>query len=711
MAVDTGHVRAADPPADEKARAVEAQMTDEERFSLLYSLMVVVFGGGREPRVPADVPQIAGYVQGVERLGVPPLKISDAGLGVTNPGGGRPGDTATALPAGLALASTFNLALARASGALVGREVREKGFNVLCGGGMTLVRDPRCGRNFEYLSEDPWLGAVIAAETVIGTQSQGVVSMLKHISLNCNETNKFTLDALIDPAAHRESDLLAFQIAIERAEPGSLMCAYNKINGAYCSGNEPMLSALKGPIGFKGWVMSDWKAVYGWEFALAGLDQHSGAQLDDQEWFNQPLREAYARGEFPKERLSDMVRRILRSIYAAGIDDPPPAEPVDMAAHNESVLEVARQGIVLLKNQGGALPLAADVRRVAVIGGHAELGVLAGGGSSLVIPPGGYAADIPIGGDGPLAGLRHMAFFRSSPLAELKQLLPNASVAYDPGAYPRDAALLARRCDVTIVFATKLGCEGFDDPDLTLPYGQDALIDAVADAQPNTIVVLETGNPIDMPWRDKVRAIVQAWYPGQAGGKAIAEILTGAVNPSGRLPVTFPVDISQTPRPELPGYGEPFGAPNTISYDEGAEVGYRWFAKQQQRPLFAFGHGLSYTRFEHRGFDVTGGDTVSATFTVTNTGERPGADVPQLYLIEAPGEPRTRLLGFERVELDPGESRQVTLTADPRLLARFDGDVEQWRIAAGAHTVGLGKAADAIEQTAQVDLEGRLFGS
>ena len=221
MAVDTGHVRAADPPADEKARAVEAQMTDEERFSLLYSLMVVVFGGGREPRVPADVPQIAGYVQGVERLGVPPLKISDAGLGVTNPGGGRPGDTATALPAGLALASTFNLALARASGALVGREVREKGFNVLCGGGMTLVRDPRCGRNFEYLSEDPWLSAVIAAETVIGTQSQGVVSMLKHISLNCNETNKFTLDALIDPAAHRESDLLAFQIAIERAEPGS----------------------------------------------------------------------------------------------------------------------------------------------------------------------------------------------------------------------------------------------------------------------------------------------------------------------------------------------------------------------------------------------------------------------------------------------------------------------------------------------------------
>jgi beta-glucosidase len=576
---------------------------------------------------------------------------------------------------------------------------------------MTLVRDPRCGRNLEYLSEDPWLSAVIAAETVIGTQSQGVVSMLKHISLNCNETNKFTLDAVIEPTAHRESDLLAFQISIERAEPGSLMCAYNKVNGAYCSGNEPVLSAIKGPIGFRGWVMSDWKAVYGWEFALAGLDQHSGAQLDDQEWFNQPLRDAYVRGEFPKERLSDMVRRILRSIYTAGIDDPPPAEPVDMRAHNESVLEVARQGIVLLKNEGGALPMAADAQRVAVIGGHADVGVLAGGGSSLVTPPGGYAADIPIGGDGPLAGLRHMAFFPSAPLAELKKLLPQASIAYDAGAYPRDAALLARRSDVAIVFATKLGCEGFDDPDLTLPYGQDALIDAVADAQPNTIVVLETGNPIDMPWRGKVRAIVQAWYPGQAGGLAIAEVLTGAVDPSGRLPVTFPADISQTPRPELPGYGEPFGTPNTISYDEGAEVGYRWFAKTGQVPLYAFGHGLSYTSFDYRSLDVAGGETIAATFTVTNTGDRRGGDVPQLYATHAVGEPRMRLLGFERAELDPGESRQITLTADPRLLARYDGEAGQWHIAGGAYRLALGRASDALDITAQVALEERRFGA
>jgi beta-glucosidase len=382
-----------------------------------------------------------------------------------------------------------------------------------------------------------------------------------------------------------------------------------------------------------------------------------------------------------------------------------------MEAHNESVLEVARQGIVLLKNDDATLPLPAEVKQVAVIGGHADCGVLAGGGSSLVISPGGYAADIPIGGDGPLAGLRHMAFFPSAPLAGLKKLLPQASITYDAGAYPRDAALLARRCDVAIVFATKLGCEGFDDPDLTLPYGQDALIDAVADAQPNTIVVLETGNPTTMPWRDRVRAVVQAWYPGQAGGRAIAEILTGAVNPSGRLPVTFPADISHTPRPELPGYGEPFGTPNRISYDEGAEVGYRWFAKTGQQPLYAFGHGLSYTSFEHGGLEVTGGETITAAFTVTNTGERRGADVPQLYLTEAPGEPRMRLLGFERVELDPGESREVTLTADPRLLARFDGDAGQWRIAPGAHKVGLGKAADAIELTAEAELEGRLFGS
>jgi beta-glucosidase len=694
---------------DERAREVEQQLTDDERFSLLFSLMVVVFGGARDPRVPQDVPQIAGWVPGVERLGVPPLKISDAALGVTNPGGGRPGDTATALPAGLCMAATFNPAMAREAGALIGREARSRGFNVLCGGSMNLVREPRNGRNFEYVSEDPWLSGVLAAENVIGTQSEGVISMVKHLSLNCNETNKFWLDVVIDSAAHREADLLAFEIAIERADPGSIMCAYNKVNGAYCSGNEPLLRMVKEKLGFKGWIMSDWKAVYSWDFALKGLDQHSGAQLDEKEWFNEPLREAYAAGQVPKERLSDMARRILRSMFAVGVDQDRPRPTIDLDAHRESTLAVARQGIVVLDNDG-ILPLDPDTTSVAVIGGHADVGVMAGCGSSLVTPPGGYAFEAPISGEGPLAPLRKESFFPSSPLVELRKLLPKASITYAPSAYAAEAAALARRCDVAIVFATKAESEGFDSPDLSLPFGQDAVIDAVAGANRNTVVVLETGNAVALPWRGSVRAIVQAWYPGEAGGQAIAEVLTGAVSPSGRLPITWPADVSQLPNPELPGYGAAFGTPWSLEVHEGSDVGYRWFARRGFTPLYAFGHGLSYTTFAYGDPQVGGGDTVSATFTVTNTGERRGAEVAQLYLDEAPTGTRRRLLGFERVELDPGESRTVSITADPRLIASFDGDIQQWRIDEGSYTVAVGPSAVDFEHVVKIELTGRTFG-
>ena len=253
--------------------------------------------------------------------------------------------------------------------------------------------------------------------------------------------------------------------------------------------------------------------------------------------------------------------------------------------------------------------------------------------------------------------------------------------------------------------------EGFDAADLSNPFGQDALVDAVASENPNTIVVLETGNPVAMPWGSKVKAILEAWYPGQAGGQAIAEILTGKVNPSGRLPMTFPADIAQTPRPELPGLGAPWGAAVTVRYDEGAEVGYRWFAKKGEKPLFAFGYGLSYTNFSYSDFKITGGETITATFTVTNNGTREGADVPQVYLTEAAGEKRVRLLGFERVELRPGESSSVKITVDPRLLAHFDNSAGQWRIAKGNYKIALGKAADAFVSSADVIMSAKLFGN
>jgi beta-glucosidase len=453
--------------------------------------------------------------------------------------------------------------------------------------------------------------------------------------------------------------------------------------------------------------MSDWGATPSWEFALAGQDQESGAQIDVSMWgeepFTEPLRAALADGRLPRERLSEMVRRILRSIYAIGVDAWEAAPEVDTAGHAEIALDAARQGIVLLENDG-VLPLARDTSAtIAVIGGYAQAGVPVGTGSSAVTPAGGYAAVIPIGGPGIMGAWRNLFLLPSSPVEELRRLLPGAQIDFDPGLTPADAALAARRADVAIVFAVRVEGEGFDNADLSLPWGQDAVIAAVADANPRTIVVLETGNPVAMPWRDGVAAIVEAWYPGQAGGQAIAEVLAGGVNPSGRLPVTFPADLAQTPRPELPGLGTPTGTPTTIRYDEGAEVGYRWFAARREAPLYAFGHGLSYTTFGYEDLDVRGGDTVTASFTVTNTGERGGADVPQLYLTE----PRRRLLGFERVELEPGESRQVSITADPRLLARFaDG---RWVVDGGEHRVAVGASAEALALTAPVALDGRAF--
>jgi beta-glucosidase len=407
-----------------------------------------------------------------------------------------------------------------------------------------------------------------------------------------------------------------------------------------------------------------------------------------------------------------MVRRILRSMFAVGVDEDravsAPAPAPDMAAHNEIALQIARQGTVLLQNRG-VLPLTPGAR-IAIIGGYAQLGVPTGCGSSAVVPPGGYAGVLPLGGSGLTGGTRNLYLLPSSPLAELRKQFPQAQIDFDPGVSPAEAVLAARRADVAIVFGIRVEGEGFDTADLSLPWGQDAVIAAVAAVNPNTVVVLETGNPVVMPWRDSVNAIVQAWYPGQAGGQAIAEILAGQVNPSGRLPITFPVDLDQTPRPELTGVGAAWGTPTSIDYFEGAEVGYRWFAASGQTPLFAFGHGLSYSSFEYRELTVSGGETITASFSVVNTGAVSGADVPQLYLTDAAGDQRLRLLGFERVQLDPGQSCRVSIVADPRLLARYDGGAATWRITAGRYGVAVGVSAVDLRCTAEAELTGRAFG-
>lgn len=709
----SGNVAAREAAADRWASETEAKMTDEERFSLIHGFMALKIpglGSKDDAPWPNDVVPGAGYIRGVPRLGVPALRETDASLGVTNPMGVRPGDTATALPSSLALGASFNPDLAYRGGNLVGREARARGFNVLLGGGVNLVRDPHNGRNFEYLSEDPLLSGIVGGAAIRGTQDAGVISTTKHFAFNSNETNRHTWNATIGEAAGRESDLLAFQIAIEQGQPGSVMCGYNLLNGDKACGSDYLLNTvLKKEWGYRGWVMSDWGAVLGSDFAIKGLDQESGEQLDKQIWFGAPLKAKLADGSFDRARLSDMVRRILRSMKMAGITDAAPAVKVDPAEGSAIALDVARQGIVLLKNEG-VLPIAATARSIAVIGDKAQIGVLSGGGSSQGLPPRGWAYSNPIGGAGQMSSWRTERWFAGAPLDAIKKEAPQAAVEFNPGLYPSDAAALAARSDIAIVFVRKYETEGFDSPDLGLPYGQDAIVDAVAAANPNTIVVLETGNPITMPWRDKVKAIVAAWYPGQEGAQAIAEILTGKVNPSGHLPITFPDGAAQLPRPTVPSYGTPEGTPVTVELKEGADVGYRWFARKALKPLYAFGHGLSYTDFAYSNLRVTGGKAVTASFTVRNTGKLEGADVPQLYLETIDGKATPRLLGFQRVSLKPGESRTVTLAVDPRLLAAFDTAQRKWRITGGRYGIALSKDAVTPIETQAVTLTAQIFG-
>ena len=671
-------------------------MTLDEKLAWLHGPMAVPWTShaGVYYPVPDGAIPAAGYVPGTPRLGLPALYETDASLGVANPSGVRPGDVATALPASIALAATFDPSLAHAAGALVGSEARAKGFNVLLGGGMNLARDPRNGRNFEYLGEDPLLAGSLAAEAVLGTQSQRVISTVKHFALNANETNRVTLDARIDREALRESDLLAFQIAIERGRPGSVMCGYNLVNGEHDCGNRWLLTdVLKHDWGFKGWVMSDWGAVHAVADAVNGLDQESGEQLDRSVFFDGALRQAVARGEVSGERIDDMVRRIVRSLFAVGVlDGPPVREPIDYAKHAELALDFARKGMVLLKNDGHLLPLKPNSQQtLAVIGGFANCGVLSGGGSAQVLPSNGPVIRIPTGGA--VLNWNDELYDPSSPLLAMQRAMPKGTVRFDTGEFPARAAALAAKADMAVVFVTRFEHEGMDIPDLSLPAGQDALIEAVAAANPHTLVVLETGNPVAMPWLEHVSAVLAAWYPGQEGGQAIADIVFGVVNPSGRLPVTFPRHMTDFLRPTLPNLGSDPDAAVHIEYGEGADVGYRWYAAQGVRPLFPFGFGLSYTQFEYRGLAVSGGKRLTVRFDVQNIGARRGADVPQVYLTLAAGRRVLRLVGFQRVELDPGEKRTIVLTADPRLLGSFDERRGRWQIRRGVYRVSVGKSA------------------
>jgi beta-glucosidase len=690
---------------EERARLLDQALTPDERNGLLHGIFAVpVFG---KP-LPAGAVGSAGYVAGIARLGVPALQESDASLGVANPFNVRPGAGATPLPSGLALAATWDSDAAYRGGAMIGQEAWRSGFNVLLAGGANLARDPRNGRNFEYLGEDPLLAGTLDGESIRGIQDQHVVSTMKHFAINDQETARRGYSAKIGEAALRESDLLAFELALEGGRPGSVMCAYNRVGGTYACSNDMLLDkVLKGDWGFPGWVMSDWGAVHGVDDAKAGLDQESGQELDRQVFFGKPLADAVQSGAIPAARVSDMAQRILRSMFAVGLFDHPPVKtPLDAEADAKVARRVAEEGTVLLSNPSGLLPLPHDAKRIVVIGGHADSGVLSGGGSSQVAPIGGAAPSIAMGGEGFMAPFRTMVFDPSSPFKAIKAKTPGAELRFIDGSYPAAAAALAKGADAVVVFATQWTIEGEDVPDLTLPNGQDALIAVVAAANPKTIVVLETGGPVLMPWLGKVGAVVEAWYPGARGGDAIADILFGDVNPSGRLPVTFPATTAQLPRPEIPGFGGKDDAQFDVDYTiEGADVGYRWFGRKKLKPLFPFGYGLSYTHFDYAGLKVEGGDALSVSFDVRNAGKVAGQDVPQLYLTDAAGKARMRLIGWQRISAQPGETVHVTLKADPRLLADFDEAAHDWRIDAGRYQVALGASAEDLKLRGAAELK------
>jgi len=697
-----------------RADAIVARMTQDEKLSLVHGLFPPMAAGkSTNELIPS-----AGHIDGIPRLGVPLVRESDASLGVANQVEQRKGDVATALPSSLATAASFDPEIARAGGVMIGSEARAKRFNVLLAGGVNLTRDPWNGRNFEYLGEDPLLAGTLAGAHIAGVQSNRIVSTVKHLALNAQETGRMVVDARIGEAALRMSDLLAFEIAIERGRPGSVMCAYNKVNGDWACENDHLLNdVLKRDWGYPGWVMSDWGAVHSTtKAANAGLDQQSGQELDKGPYFGAPLKAAIDKGAVAQRRLDDMVARYLTGLIQTGAyDTPMPTAAITPPyARNADVAQrAAEAGIVLLKNQGDLLPIARTARRIVVIGGNADVGVLSGGGSSQVRSVGGAPVETPLAYGGS-ASFARITYHASSPLAALRKALPGAQVTWMDGRNFNATVDAARGADMAIVFATQWTTEADDVPDLRLPNHQDALIAAIAAAQPRTVAVMETGGPVLMPWIDKVPAVLQAWYPGQRGGEAIASILTGKVNPSGRLPITFPADASQPVRPRPVGLdrltgldaaaaADP-GAASThvlesfpVDYVEGADVGYRWYDRKRMTPLFPFGHGLTYTSFAYRNPVVTGGKTLSVTFDVVNTGAQEGADVPQMYVAREAGGNPMRLAAFTRVTLKPGETRRVTLTAEPRVVADYDVKLPGWRIDAGRYRVAL--ARDAGDRT------------
>jgi beta-glucosidase len=699
---------------DQRADLLIEQMTLDEKIQLVHGsgMMGAMHLGPVNPLSAARSLGGAGFVPGVPRLGIPDIQMADSAVGVTL--GAAHSRYSTALPSALADASTWDLKTAYDYGALIGRELRDQGYNMSLGGGVNITREPRNGRNFEYDGEDPILAGKMDGQLMKGLQAQGVIGDIKHYALNDQESGRNIVNAIADKRAMRETDLLAFEIAIRDSGAGAVMCSYNLVNGDHACENSYLLNdVLKKDWGFKGWVVSDWWGTHSTvKAALAGLDQEMPSSADaSKAFFSESLKKAVESGEVPLARLNDMVHRILRTEFAVGLfDNVYQTKVVDVFGGLEFAQKVAEEGTVLLKNDDGQLPLRASaIRSIAVIGSHADVGVVSGGGSAQVDPPGGNAV--------PGRNRFGPVWYPSSPLKAIRAKAPDAKVEYDPGTDPAAAAALAKASDIAIVFVNQPASEG-RDVSLTPPGDQDAVVSAVAAANRHTIVVLETGGPVLMPWIDNVSAVLESWFPGIRGAEAVAAILFGDVNPSAKLPVSFPKSEADLPRLtiERPPAGSrsqpaPGGATPPINYEvnysEGLKVGYKWYEAENKKPLFPFGFGLSYTAFEYSGLTVTSGKAVEVSFSVRNSGARSGAEIAQVYAALPPstGEPPKRLVAWEKVQLAPGETKKVTLTVEPLFLSIFNVDKDAWDLAPGDYKILVGGSSVDTPLTSQLKIQ------
>jgi beta-glucosidase len=621
----------------------------------------------------------------LSRLGIPRRWLADGPHGVRedigpdtwNPAG-RTDDFSTAMPAGICLAATWNPDLGYREGEVIGQEARARGKDIMLGPGVNILRTPLCGRNFEYLGEDPFLSSRLAVGYIRGEQAQDISSCVKHFALNNQEYQRGSINVEVDERALREIYLPAFHAAVQEAGVWSVMGAYNRFRGQHCCENDYLLNnILKNEWGFKGLVVSDWGGAHNTrECATNGLDLEMGSAARNYSdyYLAQPYLKLLQSGELPMAGLDDKVRRNLRVMLATHVlDAGRKTGSLNTAAHQAVARQVAEEGIVLLKNENQLLPLdAAKLTTIAVIGENATRLHAHGGDSS---------------------GIK--AFYEITPLQGLvSRAGTRVNIIFSEGYRKNGGPELAARA-VTAAKAAEvviyvgglnhdrgLDCEGADRPDMKLPYGQDDLIQQIIAANPKTIVVLE-GTMVEMDaWRDKVPALLQAWYPGMEGGNALARVLFGDVNPSGKLPATFPKKLSDSPAHAPGNYP---GTNGTVSYAEGLLVGYRWYDAKAIEPQFPFGFGLSYTTFKYANLKLVPGagtnEIVTAQFEIENTGQVAGAEVTQLYVHEKnPRLPRPEkeLKGFKKVLLKPGEKQTVSIPLSNAAFAYYDDGKNSW---------------------------------